>query len=611
MIGWLFVVSLLMIVLVSIFIEITHQVPLEENKQAIPFGGLLWWNLMRALDSGAVGGDSGTPLFLGTMFVMTLGGIFIVSSLIGVVTSGLETRLEELRKGRSFVVEEGHTLILGWSPHVFTIVSELVIANANQRRPCIVILAEKDKVEMEDELRARLGSTGRTRVVCRTGSSIDLSDLEIANPHAARSIIVLSPEDGPDADSSVIKSVLALTSHPQRRTSKYHIVAEIREARNLEAARLVGQDEASFVLVGDLISRIMVQTCRQSGLSVVYTELLDFGGDEIYFTSVPALSGMTFGEALFTFADSALMGLRLADGQIVINPNMNTVIAEGDRVITISADDDTVRSTPQAIPIDEALIRQLQVRPQLPETTLLLGWNGRAGMIISELDQYVAAGSKLLVVTAEPEAEAELVEVRSTTVHQQVEFRQGDITDRRLLEALKPGEFDHIITLSSFETQGVQQADGRTLVTLLHLRDMASRADQDFSIVSEMLDVRNRELAQVTRADDFVVSDRLVSLMLSQLSENSELKAVFDDLFRAEGSEIYLKPAADYVALDSPLNFYTVLESARRRGEVALGYRLKSESENPQQSYGVHLNPHKAGNIRFSSQDRVIVLAEN
>src|SRR6476469_5585909 len=53
MIGWLFLVSLLMIVLVSVFVELTHQVPLEENHKPIPFGGLLWWNLMRALDSGA------------------------------------------------------------------------------------------------------------------------------------------------------------------------------------------------------------------------------------------------------------------------------------------------------------------------------------------------------------------------------------------------------------------------------------------------------------------------------------------------------------------------------------------------------------------------------
>ena len=55
-----------------------------------------------------------------------------------------------------------------------------------------------------------------------------------------------------------------------------------------------------------------------------------------------------------------------------------------------------------------------------------------------------------------------------------------------------------------------------------------------------MLDHRNRELAEVTQADDFIVSDRLISLMLSQLSENEELNAVFDELFNPEGSEVYL-----------------------------------------------------------------------
>ncbi|WP_407572246.1 CASTOR/POLLUX-related putative ion channel [Deinococcus altitudinis] len=610
MIGWLFLVSVLLIAVVTAFVVLTNQVPLGEDKKAIGVPALMWSNLLRALDSGALGNDSGSPLFLGTMFVMTLGGIFVVSILIGVVTSGIESRLEDLRKGRSFVVETGHTLILGWSPHVFTILSELVIANANQRRPCVVILADKDKVEMEDELRDRLGSTGRTRVVCRTGSPIDLTDLEIANPHAARSIIVLAPEED-NADSGVIKSILAITNNPNRRETPYHIVAEIRETRNLEAARLVGRDEASLVLVGDLISRIMVQTSRQSGLSVVYTDLLDFGGDEIYFSELPELAGKTFGEALFTFTDSALIGLRSPDGQIVLNPPMDTRISPGDKVIAISSDDDTVKSLPLAHPIEEAAIRETVAQAQAPERTLVLGWNGRAETIITELDQYVAAGSSLTVVTDESEATATLEALQSSLDHQSVVHLIGDTTDRRVLEALKPGGFDHIITLSSSDTLDVQQADGRTLVTLLHLRDMASRAGQDYSIVSEMLDVRNRELAQVTQADDFIVSDRLVSLMMAQLSENSELKAVFDDLFRAEGSEIYLKPASDYVVLGQPLNFYTVLEAARRRGEVAIGYRLKSESNDPKLAYGVHLNPRKPDTFTLSAQDRVIVLAES
>ena len=109
-----------------------------------------------------------------------------------------------------------------------------------------------------------------------------------------------------------------------------------------------------------------------------------------------------------------------------------------------------------------------------------------------------------------------------------------------------------------------------------------------------MLDVRNRALAQVTRADDFIVSGKLVSLTMSQLAENPALRAVFDDLFDEQGSEIYLKPAADYVRLDEPVDFYTIVESARRRGEVAFGYRLLALAEDAARNYGVELNPDKA-----------------
>ena len=98
------------------------------------------------------------------------------------------------------------------------------------------------------------------------------------------------------------------------------------------------------------------------------------------------------------------------------------------------------------------------------------------------------------------------------------------------------------------EALDAQRADARTLVTLLHLRDIADQRGAAFSIVSEMIDERNRQLAEVTRVDDVIVSDKIISLMLTQISETRELAQVFDELFAAEGSEIYLRPAADYVA---------------------------------------------------------------
>ena len=89
-----------------------------------------------------------------------------------------------------------------------------------------------------------------------------------------------------------------------------------------------------------------------------------------------------------------------------------------------------------------------------------------------------------------------------------------------------------------------------------------------------MLDLRNRELAEVTKADDFIVSDKLISLMMSQVSENKMLMQVFIDLMDSDGSEIYLKPITNYITLNKEVDIYTLLESAARKGEVAIGYRI-------------------------------------
>lgn len=99
---------------------------------------------------GLEGGDQGGLVFLALMLAVTLGGIFIVSSLIGVITTGLENKIAVLRKGRSRIVERDHTVVLGWSEQIFTVVSELVQANQSNRRSCVAILADKDKAEMDD-----------------------------------------------------------------------------------------------------------------------------------------------------------------------------------------------------------------------------------------------------------------------------------------------------------------------------------------------------------------------------------------------------------------------------------------------------------------------------
>jgi len=610
LIGMLFVLSLIVVFIAGAVITITGFVQEGEGGR-LSFGEAAWESLMRTLDSGTMGGDTGTGFRVVMLFV-TLGGIFVVSALIGVLNNAIEGQMERLRKGRSMVLESNHTVILGWSAQVFTILNELMTANENQSNARIVILANKDKVEMEDEIRDRVQVHGRTRMICRSGSPIDPNDLEIASPHRAKVIIVLPPENN-DPDTDVIKTVLAITNNPNRRAEPYHIVTQIRDAKNMNVLKLVGvNDNVQAVLTGDLIARVVAQTSRQSGLSVVYTELMNFGGDEIYFKHEPALAGKTFGEALLAYEESCVIGLRKADGRILLGPAMDSRIESDDQIFALSADDDTLRlSSLSLIPIDEALIRSTAkpLTPK-PEKCLILGWNRSGTTIVHELDHYVSKGSQVTVVADVYNIEKQIRAQGGRLQNQKVIVQEGETTDRDLLNKLGVDEYDHVIVLA-YNTLEPQEADAKTLVTLLHLRDMAEKDETPFSIVSEMLDLRNRELAEATQVDDFIVSEHLVSLMMSQLSENAELFDVFKDIFDPEGAEIYLKPMSDYVATGEPVNFYTVVEAARRRGETALGYRIASEANQAGKSYGVHTNPKKSGKVTFSPKDKVIVIAEN
>lgn len=596
LVGWLAVISLIVIALASLFLVITGITP--EGVDNLSFGEAMWESLMRTLDSGTMGGDAGWS-FRMVMLVVTLAGIFIVSALIGILSSGLEAKLDELRKGRSVVLEENHSIILNWSPSVFDILGELAIANESERRPRVVIMADKDKVEMEDEIAAKAPKMGRTKVICRSGDPTDLADLQIVNPQAARSVIITSPEgDAPDA--AVIKSIVALVNDPGRRAEPYRIAAEIRDPENAEIARAVGGAEAQLVLADELIARIMVHSSRETGLSGVYTELLDFDGSEIYAAAQPSIVGLRFGDALLCYDGCCLIGLVDGAGRVEIHPDLDRIIAADDVALIIAEDDTTI--VPRAAPAlanDDPVVTPAP-RHATADRTLILGWNRRGPTVVRELSRHVVAGSELTIATpggldadvaADPAAK-----IKVTVV-------DAEITRPAVIEGLDVLSYDQVLVLGASDDLPAQTADTHTLVTLLHLRRIAEAAGKTIDVVSEMIDVRNRQLAEVTRANDFVVSNKLVSLMLAQASENPYIAEIFAQLLDAEGTEIHLRPASDYVPLGQPVDFHLVTRAARRQGQVAIGHARAGA--------GVVVNPPKTDALAYGAGDRIIVLARD
>jgi Trk K+ transport system NAD-binding subunit len=608
-ISWLALVTFLLVIFAGLILFITGLSADPELNEPLGLVEGIWQSLMRVLDAGTVTGDEGWAFRI-FMLLITIAGLFIFSSLIGSISSGIDESISNLRKGKSKVIESNHTLILGYSSMIYSVISELCLANESQKKAVIVILADLDKVEIEDDIRSRIQDTKTSKIIVRSGNPLDFQDLQMVNYNEAKAIILLSPENEENPDNQVIKSVLSITGNKNRKKEPYHIIAEIKSNENKQVASLVGGKEVSYVYSSDLISKLTAQTCRQSGLSIIYSELLQFEGDEIYFYSDHGLVGLTFKQCLYSFEDSCVMGVFTADRKVLLNPAMNYQINKEDQLILIAEDDSKINRLllpKEVLPV--AYTPQVKMEREI-ETTLILGWNHKGKKIIEELDHYVIKGSSVSILGEIEGMEDSLVSLSEELKNITLYFQHGNINDRKTLDELHIESFNHIIVLSYMNKGNIQISDSITLICLVHLRDISEKAGKDFSVVSEMLDVQNRELAEVAKADDFIVSDNLLSLLMTQIAENKELEMVYENLFSDEGAEIYLNPVEEYIDLSKPVDFYQVIESAAKFGHTAIGYRSLNQKVMNYGKFGVVLNPLKSNQINFEQGDFLIVLAE-
>ncbi|WP_030791105.1 CASTOR/POLLUX-related putative ion channel [Streptomyces sp. NRRL S-920] len=562
-----------------------------------------------------LGGATGPPLRVAMSVLLALVTLLYVSALVGLITAALTERLTALRRGRSTVLEAGHAVVLGWSEQVFTVVSELVAANANQRRAAVVVLADRDKTVMEEALHTKVGPLGRTRLICRSGPTTDPAVLPLTNP-AEAGVVLVMPRDEPAADAEVVKTLLALRAALSEAATRPAVVAAVRDDSYRLAAQLAA-GPGSVILESDTVTaRLIVQAARHPGLSLVHQELLDFAGDEFYLVAEPALAGRPFGDALLSYATSSAVGM-MRDDTPLLNPAPDTVIAPDDLLIVISRDDDTVWLDDCAELAEEAAMASGPPTPARAERVLLLGWNRRAPLMVDQLRRRSRPGSAVDVVTDHGEATVGEVDeaVADSAGELSLTLHHGDVTRPETLRRLDLYSYDSVIVLGRDPApvpapalgQSPDDPDNRTLVTLLLLRRLEETSGRELPVVTELIDDRNRALAPIGPGADVIISGKFIGLLMAQISQNRHLAAVFEELFSADGTGVRLRPATDYVLPGSETPFATVVAAARRRRECAIGYRIHGDTSTAPR-YGVRINPPKDERRRWSAEDEVIVI---
>ncbi|MBC8308926.1 MAG: hypothetical protein H8E83_00250 [Planctomycetes bacterium] len=530
------------------------------------------------------------------MLLVAVIGILIVSTLIGVLTARIEAKFESLRRGRSLVIEKNHIVVLGWSSKIYTVLEELSCANENQRNACVVILADKDKVDMEEAIADNINTKSFISFVCRTGNPTRISDVKIVNPTQAKSVIVLQDINS-GSDSTCLKVCLALM-RVFGGDITCPVAVEMQDVRSVDALLRIDSD-IQAVRSGNIIARVLVQASRQPGLSDVYDEVMSFHGGEIYFFPPSKVVGYTVGNAMLALENCSLIGLFEEGRNIILNPSAEQVIRNTDKLIVIAEDDIEVVLRDTEL---EPLTTQIQRNSETPkpESVLIVGWHQDANIFVNELQKLLPKNSSVLLMfdtskTDGPdEAALELGTLAFTLM-------QGETTQRSFLESADLETFDHIVVLGYSDSLGVNDADGESLLTLIQLRDLIQSKDLDVNIACELLNTHNRELVATEQNEDYVASEDLVAKNLVQIAENEHVEKVFKTLLTADDSEFHMRSICNYLEPNNATEYAQVVANGLPLNEMVIGYRKDGVCV---------LNPCKSDKVALNENDSIIVLAE-
>jgi len=444
-----------------------------------------------------------------------------------------------------------------------------------------------------------------TRIIFRTGNAMVINDLMKVGAPTARATIVLANDGDPDnSDAETLRTVLSLRTLPY--PLKGHVVAEVRDIDNQPLVKMVGGTVLETLVSHDVLGRLMLMSARQPGLAKVYESLLGFEGDEFYMREWPTLEGVKFGDLIERFPSAVPIGICTRTGRMVLNPNPDRPMGQGEQVFVLAEDDDTYEAVePTTLDVGEP--PDLTIKTQAPEKILFCGWRRDIRDVVMQLDHLLQAGSEIHMISAfvHPNQREEVLLEEGLNVaalrHVRLVHHYGNPSVRRRLSALPIKEFDSCMVFSDqmFE-KDTMHADSHSLATLLLLRDLQqaalmndSHAGQPGSdvttsskdlekaartcpVVCEILDSRTQKTIDssqyVRMSSEFCQTNKITAQLLAMIAENRSTSVLFDELLGAFGNSVNVVPASRYVAAGETLSFWQVAKRASKMHETLIGY---------------------------------------
>lgn len=526
--------------------------------------------------------------YLVIMSVAAIIGLLVTSVLIGIISSAIEQHIDELKDGKSKVLEKDHYVILGFTPGDYTLIKQIILA-AGPKKRTIVIGSEVKCEEMSESVLANVRVPKNVKLIFRTIDIFDPTSLEKLSLAACRQIII-----SPMEDKQTIKTLLAVS-----------LLINSSDNENVRVSALVFNNEYVFpdtvaakhnvttIQLHNTIARMIALSCTQTGLSDAFREVFAFDGNEFYSVEMDEAEGMSFGELSYRLDNAVPIGI-IHDGNTILNPGKEQKIMKGDRIIIFAEERDAFAITD--LRYNEISMNKYHSSDS-DRRVGIIGFNYSFKTIFKVMSDDISE----VVIAGIPTEKKEKILKLNTLHDRTISFYEEDIDEEEnLIELVK--NLDHIVLLSDY-TIDDEDADIQSIFRIMRLRDIRTKLNLSFNITAELRKKANLNLIREEGHIDYIVASNMASLFLAQLSENFELRDVVKEILSNRGNELHLKKVGDFDCQGT----YTTLQLrnlALSNNCVILGY-MKAEN------YESHFNPRLTEEIQLNAEDSLIVLAED
>lgn len=455
--------------------------------------------------------------------IITIEMVLFSGAIIAMVTTSLRNYIDKKSKARGKILVSDHFVILNWNSKVPDIILNLMLKGFKKN---IVILSNQNKEYIENEIKSlfltnEISFKSKINLIIKEGDTLLRSNLEDISIEKASKICIMVRDDMVDGDDDNILNSDLLNLKIILRLGSFDINPNCQTVVETDSDQTRGQIENLLYTVQSLkkmkiipvsfnkkIGQIIAQSLVEPKMAELYLDLFSFSGSEFYSVDY--------------------------DGEIKDYQKWHTdgiAVAKINKLFVLSRDEKNLLKKREHELINNEKFKIIE-KTQSPKSTIyIIGKNKKSDFIVDNLKRS---------------------QETSDFDFDLLEYGKND--NDKLISDIKEREGIKKVLILSDDNIGAESYDANVFVTLIELSKVFPKKE-NLTYITELLDSRNLSSVRDFNIKNTIISNKMMSLLMTQLVMNEDSKKFYDKILTTD-------------SLDSNKDFDIVITKASNMIEI-------------------------------------------